>query len=279
MTERDVVEPGERARRHLASATDHQLALGGRRRASGHECVRHHHGAHPEPGSTIKVVAAPGDCAAQDRSVGAQVGVGRRRVGGKQRTYDVRLEVGHGVERHLAVGVLEDDRLGATSHLGADVHASLLEQSRPTGQPAGRVVVAADHDDGGTGVGQPLERLAPQLDGVDRWQRPVVEITRNQDGVDTLGPNDVHEPVDHRRLRTHQVDPVKGATQVPVGRVQQPHDATVGIPTDTIRCGAPTRFDNVRAPRCESDTNPVPSVYRFGYGNRLSAPGRRNPAT
>ena len=104
------------------------------------------------------------------------------------------------------------------------------------------MVAAGDHHLGPRG-GQPGERVVGQLDGVDRRQRPVVDVAGDHHEVDPLGLDRVEQVVDVRRLGAEHPDTVEGTAQVPVGGVEDAHATTVGGGADrtalTRRGGRP----------------------------------------
>ncbi len=62
-----------------------------------------------------------------------------------------------------------------------------------------------------------------QVDGGERGHGPVVDVTRDQDGVDLALADGLDEVVDEGRLGAEQVHAVEGTTEVPVGGVQELH--------------------------------------------------------
>jgi hypothetical protein len=96
-------------------------------------------------------------------------------------------------------------------------------------------VVAADDDHLGAGAGESRERVVAERHGVDAGQRAVVDVTGHGDHVDALRAHHLDEVVDIARLRVQQVDPVEGATKVPVGGVQHSHTSNVGSRADKSR--------------------------------------------
>ena len=98
-----------------------------------------------------------------------------------------------------------------------------------------RVVVAAgDHDLGPRG-GQPHQGLVGQPDGVDRGERPVVDVAGDHDEVDALGLDHLEQVVDVRSLVPEHALAVEGSPEVPVGGVEDAHETTVGATADTTR--------------------------------------------
>ena len=150
-------------------------------------------------------------------------------------------------------------------------------------EPAGRVVVAADQHDPGAGAGQPAQRVVAQRDGVDRRQRPVVDVAGDQHRVDPLGPHRLDQEVDEPRLGADsRSSRWKDRPEVPVGGVQQAHATTVGRGLDRTprrRCAA------CRAARCARSCEVVrtgaPGRGRHGAGRRRagSSPARTGSAT
>ena len=139
----------------------------------------------------------------------------------------VGVEVGQAVDGDRAV-VVARAATGVPT-VGASVRmwtpaASISREPKP--EPLGGVVVAAGDHHAGAGRGQPGERLVGQVDRVDRRQRPVVDVTGDDDQVDALALDDVEQVVDVRRLVLEHALPVEGPPEVPVGGVEDAHGAT-----------------------------------------------------
>jgi hypothetical protein len=62
-------------------------------------------------------------------------------------------------------------------------------------------VVAADHDHAGPRAPQSAQRVAEQRQGLDRGQRPVVDVAAVQDDIHALGPDHLDEVVQECLLR------------------------------------------------------------------------------
>ena len=114
--------------------------------AAGDERVRQHDG----PGAGPSVEVGP-----HALHRGGQHGRVAALVAAQLEAYGVGLEVGHGVDRHRAGGVVEQDRPVRSGDVGAQVDAGRVDQGRAEAEAAGRVVVAADEHDPGAGAGQP----------------------------------------------------------------------------------------------------------------------------
>ena len=149
------------------------------------------------------------------------------------RAEHVGLEVGDAVDRDRAVLVVEQHRLVDPAGVGAQVHARRASTSRAL-KPSrrGGVVVAAGDHHPGPGGGEPVERVVGQRHGVDRRQRPVVDVARDDHEVDLLGLDGLDQVVDVRRLRGEEVLAVERPAEVPVGGVQDAHAATLGEGAD-----------------------------------------------
>jgi len=131
--------------------------------------------------------------------------------------------VGHAVDSHRPVRVLEEDRPGQFGDLGAQVHAGQLEQAAAEAQPARGVVIAADQHDPRPGGVQPEQGVLAQLDGVHRGDGPVVDVPRDQHHVHLLRADRGDEVIKEGGLRRAEIGPVQRPAQVPVGRVQHEH--------------------------------------------------------
>ena len=114
-------------------------------------------------------------------------------------------------------------------------------------------MVAAGQHHLGPRAGQPDQRLVGQPHRVDLRQRPVVDVTGDDDEVDPLGLDDLEQVVDVRRLVREHPLAVERPAQVPVGGVEDAHVTTVGADADTTReptpvavatCGEMTRTDH-----------------------------------
>ncbi len=127
----------------------------------------------------------------------------------------------------------QQDRRAAVLRTGADVDPGGVDEPGADTEPAGRVVVAAGHDDAGPRVPQAEERVVVERDRVDRRHGPVEDVARDEHGVDALLTHDVDEVVEVGGLCVAQVAAVQGAAQVPVGGVEQAHAGTVGPTSDS----------------------------------------------
>ena len=94
------------------------------------------------------------------------------------------------------MGVAEHDRPGQRAGPGAQVHARLLQQAAAEPEPTGRVVVAADQDDGGPGVVQPEQGVLAQLDGVHWRHRAIVDVPGDEHRVDLLGAGHLYQVIE-----------------------------------------------------------------------------------
>src|SRR5690606_39693153 len=103
------------------------------------------------------------------------------------------------------------------------VHTGGVDQVGAEAEPVRGVVVAAGHHHAGTGGGEPGERLVGQRHGVDRRQRPVVDVAGDDHQVDLFRLDDLQQVVDVHRPRVEHPDPVEGTPEVPVGGVEDTH--------------------------------------------------------
>ena len=192
-------------------------------RAPADERVRHHDRAGAAAG--VEVGADPAHGLGQRRLVAALAQRPRlaERLG---------VEVGQAVDRDGTVLVLQQDRGADAGRVGAQVDPGAIDEPGAEPEPASGVVVAAGHHDACAGRREPGEGLVGQGHGVDRRQRPVVDVAGHQHHVDALTLDDLEQVVDVRRLVRQHPLPVERPAQVPVGGVEQAHATTVGASTD-----------------------------------------------
>ena len=119
--------------------------------------------------------------------------------------------------------------------VGADEDAGGVDQPGAEPEPLRGVVVAAREHDPGPRARQPGQGLVGQPHGVDRRQRPVVDVTGDDDQVDPLGLDDLEQVVDVCGLVREHPLAVERPAQVPVGGVEDAHTTTVGADADTTR--------------------------------------------
>jgi hypothetical protein len=93
-------------------------------------------------------------------------------------------------------------------------------------------MVAANEDHPCADGAQARQGVLAQRDGVQRRDGPVVNVARDQHGVDLLRAGGLDEVVKENGLSRAQVGTVQVAAQVPVGGVQEPHGVTIAAPTD-----------------------------------------------
>jgi hypothetical protein len=215
MAERDVTKAVKGVRGHLPDAADRDVALGIAGRSPGHPAMGHDHPAAHAAGVRIGLDDA-------DR-VAEHPGVAPGGIAGKLAADRVGFEIGHAVDGHRSVRVLQQDRPGQFGDLGAQVHAGLIQQAGPEPEPAGGVVIAADQHDPGPGVVQPEQRVLAHLDRVHRGHGPVVDVPRDQHHVHLFRADRGNQMVEERGLRRAQIGPVQRPAQVPVGGVQHEH--------------------------------------------------------
>ena len=78
------------------------------------------------------------------------------------------------------------------------------------------------------------ERLAEQLDRLDRRDGPVVEVAGHEDDVDRLGAHHVDQEVDERGLALEERLAVQRAAEMPVAGVEDPHAPKLERGCDTL---------------------------------------------
>jgi hypothetical protein len=104
--------------------------------------------------------------------------------------------------------------------------------------------VVARGDDHGRHGREPREGPLEELHRLDRWHAPVVDVARDEDGIDGDAVrrvlDELADAVEHSRLRLVEVHAVERAPEVPVGGVEQPHATTVGLRADTLPRDTPT---------------------------------------
>ena len=119
------------------------------------------------------------------------------------------FQIGQSIERDLAVGVAQHHGGGAVPGIGPQMDARSPDEPGADPEPAGRVVIAGDHDGRHTDVREPVQHVIEQLDGRERRDGPVVHITRDQDGVNIAFPYCRHQMVEIRGLRVEHRDAVE----------------------------------------------------------------------
>lgn len=216
MAEGHVVDAVERTGGHGGHAADGDVALAVAGGAARHEGVREDDGA--------GAVGSP-------REIGpyAVERGGEHRLVSGFRGFELladqgRFEIRQSVEGDVAVCVGEHDGGGAAGGVGAQVDARVVDETGTDAEPTGGVMVPGDHHGRHARLGEPVQRAVEQLDGGERWHRPVVHVTGDEDRVDLVRQRGRHEVVEKGRLCVEQADPVERPSQVPVRRVQESHD-------------------------------------------------------
>ena len=130
----------------------------------------------------------------------------------------------------VTVGVGQDDAAVEAGGAGPDDEA-LAHEVGGEAEAAGGVVVAGGQDHPGA-LGQAAQRLIEEGDGVIGRDGAVIDVPSDEDGVDRLGGDELDEMVGEGGVRVIEHAPVEGASQVPVGGVEDPHADTVSQPTD-----------------------------------------------
>jgi hypothetical protein len=133
--------------------------------------------------------------------------------------WEGRLEVGERVDPDIA----DEHRSGDVGEAGTHVHTGPLEQPGGEAEADRAVVVSAGQHDLRPGVDEPEQRLGEERDGVGGGERTVVDVAADQHGGHRLRPHRVDEVVEEGGLGAQEPDTVEGATQVPVGGVEEPH--------------------------------------------------------
>ncbi len=211
VAEGDVVGALEGADRHVRDAAHADVALAVAARAAGDERV----GQDDRPRAPSGQVAADEGHGVLDRR---RVAALRELPGGAD---DLRLKIGDAVEGDVA----DHDRLAHADGVGAQVHPRRVDQVGAEAEPAGGVVVAADHHRADPLGDQPPQRLVAQRHRVDRGKGAIVDVTGDDHHVDALRADRLHEVVDEGALGVDQALTVEGPAQVPVGGVQHTHVA------------------------------------------------------
>lgn len=85
-------------------------------------------------------------------------------------------------------------------------------------------MVAADHDDGDTQVGELAQRAVEEAHGIQAGNGTVIDVSGHEDGVDVPIAGRVVDVGEEGALRVDQVGLVEPAPQVPVRGVQEPHE-------------------------------------------------------
>ena len=249
------------------------LSLG---QAAGDEGVRQHHGAGAAGGAARSARTAPHRLGRAPR--GGSGSAGPRRAGGRRAR-------GRGCRRRRR------GRARRRAAPGSATRPASVRRWTPAGvdqpgaepEPARGVVVAAGDHDAGAGGGEPGEGLVGQRDGVDRGQRPVVDVAGDDHQVDLLGLDGLDQVVDERRLRGEEVLAVERPAQVPVGGVQDAHVPTLGEGTDRTAAHTPSADRAVarrgrprRTPR-SAPARVKPTRTQPGVLRRARAPARWAP--
>lgn len=257
--ESDVVDAVEHARGHAVDTAHADVLLALARCAAADERVRDHDA--PDTGTATEVGADPVECGTDDGLVRARerrVGIGRERM-----AHHVRREVGHPVDGDRAVVVVQEDRLVQPLDLGEDPDP-FRHHAGAEAEAHGGVVVAGRHDDGGEGA-QSLQHAGQHADGRYGWDRPVVDVARDDDQVHRVLLHEIDEVVQEGRLVVEQVRAEQCPPEVPVPRVQDPH-----VPPPPLR---PERPDQVTVAGT-ADIAGCAGVWARGHG---AGQGHRAP--
>ena len=102
-----------------------------------------------------------------------------------------------------------------------------------TKSEAGRgVMVTGEYDDLAV-LDQASECVAEERDRLNRRDRPVEDVSGDQDRIDGLGFGQGDYLIDEDALRVDQVDTMQGSSKVPVAGMKEPHASKVGRRTDS----------------------------------------------
>ena len=129
-------------------------------------------------------------------------------------------------------------------------------------QRGGVVVVARDRDDRRARAGQRHQGADHQLLGGGGGRRTVVEVAGDEHGVDLVLPRDPDDLAEHLLLLVEPRLPLERLADVPVGRVQEPHEAAI------VGAGTSRPVTGGRRPSLTRRSRP-----------RRCARARRTPAT
>lgn len=135
-----------------------------------------------------------------------------------------RFKIRQSVEGHVAVVVGEEDGRAARGGLGPQMDPRAADEPGADTEPTRRVVVPGDHHRGHPEVGEPVQRVVEELDRGQRRHRPVVHVPRHDHRVHVALTHGRDEVTDEPGLGIEHVHPVEGPAEMPVGRVQNPHD-------------------------------------------------------
>lgn len=100
------------------------------------------------------------------------------------------------------------------------MHAPALQKTGRKAQPDRRIMVPAGQYDPRSGCGEPHKRIIQQAHDVHPGQRPIIDISSNQDDIHGLFPHAPHKLVYEGPLGFKHPNAVEGSAKVPVRGVQ-----------------------------------------------------------
>lgn len=92
----------------------------------------------------------------------------------------------------------------------------------------------ARRDDHARALGESFQRIGQQPHTGYRRHGPIVDIAAHEDGIDCVLIHGLAEMINERPLVGVQIGAVECAADMPVGRVQDFHTATVVGTADTV---------------------------------------------
>ncbi|GAA5217643.1 hypothetical protein GCM10023323_75440 [Streptomyces thinghirensis] len=104
---------------------------------------------------------------------------------------------------------MQDGRTVAVVHAGAQVNTGVLDQSCVDPQSAGRVMVAANHDQRDLKTGELLENPFELVDRIKRRDGTVENITCNDHGLNLFSLHRVQQMLQEGTLLVHEEDSVQ----------------------------------------------------------------------
>jgi hypothetical protein len=210
VTQRDVVGlSAEHVRMNRADPADADVALGLAGGPAGDERMSHHHGT---TGPGHRVAAYPVHRRPQHRRMGTFL---RPQPVGSHG----RLKVGHRVD----IDILDRHRRPHRAQTGPDVKPRPGQKLRGEAQANRRVVVAAGQHDDRAGIDEPGDSVREELHRVGGRQCPVVDVARDEHGVNAFRFDHLYEMIQVEGLGIQQPHPVEGPSEMPVRGMYEAH--------------------------------------------------------
>ncbi len=100
------------------------------------------------------------------------------------------------------------------------MYASPFEEAATEAKAHGRVMVSARYHHLRAGDRKPFKGFIKEFHDVHGGKRPVIHIAGNQYYLNVMFADRLFQMVHEHPLRLQHADAVKGAAQMPVGRVQ-----------------------------------------------------------